>query len=530
MPEPHLSASGDSLAVRALDIARRHRALAVGVFLVVLASVVALAAELPDLYRAEALVLIDRPVAESVMRPAVAGELESRLHVIKQETLSRDRVTELMNRFNLYPELRARGEHDTAVENTRRDIVVEPTGPEQAAGRTKTVAFRLSYTGGSRETVAEVTNAIAAFYVAQNDKMRSDEATQTTQFLRVQLEEAKKELTKQEQNVRAFNNRHVGELPQQIELNLAALDRMNTQLRINGERQLRAMEERHRLAEDTMLIDSGSSVRIIEPDRARERLQTMQQDLQQMEARFTAKHPDVQRLRDEIALLERDLADAPASNASPASKPLPPSPAANALLRSRRNAIQSIDAELARLKGEDEKLRATITGLERKLESMPERQQEFSTMTRDHQGAKDLYDSLLKRFDEAQLVESMETDRQGERFRILESAIVPEGPSAPNRLQLILIGLMLAGAAAFMSVLVAEQFDTSFHSLDELRAFTRVPVLATIPQMASGRGRRIWRTALVTGCILLAIGLSAAAAAYLARDNEQLVRLLVRGA
>jgi polysaccharide chain length determinant protein (PEP-CTERM system associated) len=374
-----------------------------------------------------------------------------------------------------------------------------------------------------------VTNAIAAFYVAQNDKMRSEEATQTTKFLRLQLDEAKKELERQEQNVRAFNNRHVGELPQQIELNLAALDRMNTQLRINGERQLRAMEERHRLAEDTMIIDSGSDVRIIEPDRARERLQIMQQELQQMEARMTTKHPDVQRMRDEIALLERDIAATP-SNGSPSATPLPASPAASALLRSRKNAIQSLDAELQRLKGEDDKLRDMISGLERKLSTMPERQQEFTAVTRDHQAAKEQYDSLLKRFDEAQLVENMETDRQGERFRVLEPAMAPEGPSAPNRLQLILIGLVLATGAAFMSVLVAEQFDTTFHSVDELRAFTRVPVLATIPEIATRRGARLVRTILVTGSILLAIGATAAAAAYLARGNEQLVRLLVRGA
>src|SRR2546423_5470414 len=98
----------DSLALRALDILRRRRILAVAVFGAVLASAVAFARYLPDLYRASALVLVERPVNESIVRPAVNGELESRLHVIKQEILSRNRLTELVNRFNLYPELRKR--------------------------------------------------------------------------------------------------------------------------------------------------------------------------------------------------------------------------------------------------------------------------------------------------------------------------------------------------------------------------------------------------------------------------------------
>ena len=77
-------------------------------FATVLAAAVAFALYLPDLYKASALVLVERPVSETVVRTAVSGELESRLHVIKQEILSRDRLTELINRFDLYPELRQR--------------------------------------------------------------------------------------------------------------------------------------------------------------------------------------------------------------------------------------------------------------------------------------------------------------------------------------------------------------------------------------------------------------------------------------
>ena len=64
------------------------------------------ASPITDLYRASAIVLVERPLSDQFVRPAVSGELESRLHVIKQEILSRDRLTELINRFHLYPEMR----------------------------------------------------------------------------------------------------------------------------------------------------------------------------------------------------------------------------------------------------------------------------------------------------------------------------------------------------------------------------------------------------------------------------------------
>jgi succinoglycan biosynthesis transport protein ExoP len=518
----------DSPVLGALDIARRRRVLAVGVFTAVLAAAASFATFLPDLYRASALVLVDRPVAESFVRAAVAGELESRLHVIKQETLSRERLTELIDRFQLYPELRENGAIESALDRTRDDIQVELTGPEQVSGRTKTVAFRLNYAGRDRDTVADVTNAIASFYVQQNDRMRTQEAEQTTQFLKAQLDEAKKELDKQEQTVQSYNTRHVGQLPQQFELNLASLDRLNTQLRINGERQLRAIEQRGRLTDDALILESGSGGPTAEPDRSVDRLEKLKQDLKQVETQFTAKHPDVQRLRDEIARIERAQPAEPAR--APGAPAVDPAEVYSRLGRSRRQSIQGLDAEIAKLKEEETTLRASIAGVEQRLEGMPARQQEFTMVSRDRQSAKDLYDSLLKRYEEAQIAESMEADRRGERFRILEAAVAPEGPSAPNRLYLVILGVLAAIGAAAAAVVIAEQFDTTFHSLDELKTFTVVPVLATIPMIAVSRGSQVRRAVFVSASILIVVGLTATLAAYLARGNEDIVRLLVRAA
>src|SRR5947207_5271973 len=98
----------ESLAFRALEMFRRRKMLIAVVFAGVLASSVSFAFYLPDLFRATATLLVERPVPEAYVRQTVSGELESRLHVIKQEILSRARLTDLVNRFNLYPELRRR--------------------------------------------------------------------------------------------------------------------------------------------------------------------------------------------------------------------------------------------------------------------------------------------------------------------------------------------------------------------------------------------------------------------------------------
>jgi polysaccharide biosynthesis transport protein len=508
--------SEEPFALRALSILRRRAVLSFGVFAAVLVSTVAIALTLPDLFRATAVVLVERQLPESVVRPAVSGELESRLHVIRQEILSRARLTELIRRFNLYPDLRRR-DMDAALDQVRRDIEIELTGPEQVSGRTKTVAFNLSFTGARRETVAEVTNAIAAFYVQQNEQMRSDEAARTTQFLKSQIDAAKTEIDRDEQQIQTFTNRHVGELPQQVDVNLATLERLNTQLRINSERQLRTLEQRDKLFETPPAPPPAPVT--ASPEELR--LRNLKRELAQLEG-FPEKHPDVRRLKDSIAALESELPQNSTGSGPGASRASEPPP-------SRARTVATMDAELEALKNDEARLRDNIASVERRLEAVPYRQSELSLLSRDHQATREQYDSLLKRYEEARLGQSMEAENQGERFRVLEAAVPPAGPNAPNRPRLLIMGVFLAALIAAVLVLIVEQFDTSFHSVDELRQFTKLPVLATIPRLQPVPTLRWARAAVITASMLAGFVLVGTLAAHMARDNEPLVRLLARG-
>jgi succinoglycan biosynthesis transport protein ExoP len=511
----------EPFALRALEILRRRAVLAFAIFAAILVSAVAFALYLPDLFQARAVVLVERQLPETVVRPVVSGELESRLHVIKQEILSRARLTELIERFNLYPELRARGEMDRALEQVGRDIQVELSGPEQVTGRNKTVAFNLTFIGNTRETVADVTNAIAAFYVEQNDQMRYRDAARATQFLKAQIEQARAQLDENQRQVEAYTNRHVGELPQQVEMNLSSLDRLNTQLRLNGEQQIRVLEQRDRLYDSPAPPPAPPRVAAAAPED--ERLERLRRELAQLEG-FPSKHPDVKRLQDEISRLEAEQQARAAASPDTESAARAPE---TALLRPRTGA--ALEAELESLKAAEASIRASIATFEKRLEGVPYRQNEFALLSRNHQAAREQYDSLLKRYEEAQLGETMETENQGERFRILESAIPPTGPNAPNRPRLLILGMFLALLAAGVVVLGVEQFDTTFHTVDDLRHFTKVPVLATIPRLGPSTGRRLAHATVVTASMLVGFLAVGTLSAYIARGNELLVRLLARG-
>src|SRR5215470_3534930 len=228
-----------------LAIWSRRKWLAIPTFLAPLAAGLSLIAAVPNIYRSEATVLVDRQqVPEAFVKSTVTSALETRLHTISQEVLSRSRLEHLINQLDLYGDLRKQASLEMVIERMRSDIKLELKSAELRGLREATVAFTISYQGRDPDRVALVANTLASFYIDENLKARERQATGTAEFLKVQLTETKKRLDEQEQRVSAFKRRYLGELPQQMETNLTTLDRLHAQLRQNADSQTRAAERR----------------------------------------------------------------------------------------------------------------------------------------------------------------------------------------------------------------------------------------------------------------------------------------------
>src|SRR5438034_9710384 len=231
-----------------LDVWMRRKWVALVVFGAVVAAAASIAVSLPDLYRATATVLVEtQHVSEEFVRSSVSAELETRIQTIREDVMSRARLGDLITRFDLYPELRAKGlAFDAIIEHMRKDVDLELDTVAPIGGRTPTIAFAIRYSGRDPQRVAQITNVLAQLYVLENSKIREGQAVRTAEFLKAQLDDVKKELDAQERRATEFNLSHIGELPQQVAANLASLERLNTQLRLNGENQVRAMDRRER--------------------------------------------------------------------------------------------------------------------------------------------------------------------------------------------------------------------------------------------------------------------------------------------
>jgi polysaccharide biosynthesis transport protein len=535
------------------EVWTRRKWLAILVFTGPFAVTVSLAVALPNLYRSTATLLLERlQPSETFVKSSVTSNLETRLHTISPEILSRSRLQELIVQFDLYPEFRKQATPEEVVERMRRDIRMQFTGrdirmdpkggetPKWLEAQDERGAFTLSFRGRDPETVAKVTNTLASLFVKENLKLREGQAAGTAEFLRVQLEEMKRKLDREEQQLSEFKERHLGALPEQAAVNQTTLERLNAELRLNKESQARILEwmDRERLTRQLALarqLGAGSSAPPIDyslfPDgdtgdaeviTARLQLARLKQELTDLRAHFSEKYPDVIRAKAEIAALERQLATADGNDGSTGkpSSPLNPSRPDDGKVRSKS------EKELNSLRQEEKALRQAIAMYQRRVDNAPLREQEYQEQFGDYKTIKDHYSTLVQRHQEALVAESMEQGQKGDQVRLLDPAIPSTRPAAPNRVLLIFIGLILSSGLAGGAVRLIELRDTSFHTLHELRAFTKVPVLASIPRIVTKADTfRFW---LGTAAALTGLAILVGITGYIAQGNEQLVWMLDR--
>ncbi|HEY3645475.1 MAG TPA: hypothetical protein VGM16_09065 [Gammaproteobacteria bacterium] len=477
---------------------KRRKWQALAVFVVAFAATASFVASLPDIYSSTATVMVNQqvPQADAGNGPGAQGQ-DSRLDAVSEEVLSRDRLLALIDRFDLYPRMRKSASEDALLTRMRQDIQLQRKSGPQQWGQDPTFAFTLSYQGWSPKLVSQVTNALADSYVDQNNHMRSQQAVATLNTLQSQLSDIKHKLDMQGQRINAFRASHLGELPEQQATSLAMLQQLDGQLHENAQSLTQTLQQRQSEAAQKY---SGSQADDVSD------LPALEDQLAALRSRYTDQYPDVVRLKQQIAALKKQqdqrAAAAPADDSQADASP---------------------DTTVKSYQDEDSRLRTEIAGYQARLENMPVREQQLQSLMQGYAETQDVYSSLLKRYEETPLPQA-----PGGQYRVLERAVTPTDPSGPNRMRLLLLCLVASLGLAAALVFLLEQMDPTFHSVDELRAFSRVPVLANIPQIITRqdvwRGRLRFGTAAISVVVLTLV--VAQGASFMGRGNTGLVWML----
>jgi polysaccharide biosynthesis transport protein len=473
---------------------------------------------LPNVYESSASLLVNQVPDPAQMQLEATWQVDERLQAIKQQALSRNRLMQVAEQFDLYPKLRANGEIAALVDRFQHDVKVEVTSTVPRNDRVSTVAFKVSYLGTDPETVARVANRMAQFYVDRNDEMRTGQAARTAALLKQELDGTKSRLDRMDQQVVNFATSNAGALPQQVSSALAKYAQATQQLQMNMGEQSRLLERRDDLqSEIANLSTPGVSADVTDPA---VQLARAQRELEELKLRFADSMPEVREKKKEIASLE----------AAAATKTKTPSDTTPTRLATLQSQLASINTRLEQLKKNSDDVRASMRSYDSIIDRSPLRDAQFGQISRDVQSTRDRYEQLQKRYQDAVLAERAERRPGDEEFQILDAAEPAASPAAPSRPLLIVGSVVVAAALGIGLALLLGLFDTSFGSVDELRAFTHVPVLVTIP-IISTRAER-WRHVVAWSAIGVVVVIALAAIGvgvfFRVQHADGIARMLLR--
>lgn len=524
--EPSSGHPGFSLRSIARTVWKRKVCI-ISIWILLSLAAVAIVRQLPPIYVAEALILVDsQKIPEKFVSATVASDLDNRIAAIRQTLLSGGELKKIIDDFGLYQKERKTHFEEEILELMRGDISItlEPvSGKDKQPG-----AFRIGYQGSDPGAVTRVANRLTDLYVEQNLKTREGQAEGTAEFLDTQLKEAKKRLDELEAAVSSYKLKHNGELPQQETSLASGLSGLHTRLQANLDAINRAQQTKiiQESALSAMEANAAAQMRALDPagraagapvaaapgaQTSRKTSEILQERLEMLLAEYTDKHPDVINLRAALEAAKRfeeqqqarELTPKPKSTNPPAGVGGDPPPVLTAepveLAHTREQIaglkaqIKVAETELVNRTIEQQRILRDIDRYQSRIEGLPVREQEMAQITRDYEMSKDNYKSLLDKRMAATMALDMERRQQSERFTILDRARTPEKPVKPKKPLLYALGslgsLVLGLLAGFIIELRRDVFLGEWELPDDTTVLARLPYIE-VPAQSSGTGPR----------------------------------------
>src|ERR1700733_5491402 len=480
---------------------------------------------LPPKYLSSTLILVEQPsMPKDYVTPNVNDDLQERMQSITQQILSRTRLLHIIDQFSLYDSPRSQRSADQKVDRMRKDIAIDLVRDE----RNQITAFNVSYSSRDPRIAQQVTSELTNLFINENLEVRQQQSEDTTSFLQSQLETARKTLSAQEEKIREFKGQHVGELPAQVGSNLQILAGLQSQLQ-NEEDALNTAKQQ-RVYLETLLTQyrslqgapkTSGGVATLGLPAIDDELQKLRAQLADLSSHYTDRHPDVRKLKQQIAETEktrdRIIADLQARSSEPVGEAATtPEPSAMtdpaSPMVQLQGQMQSNRVEIANRERAVADLKTKVVDYQARLNQEPIREQQLSDLTRGYEQSKANYDDLLKKKNESAMATSMELLQQGERFRIIDPPSLPGKPEFPNRLKFCGIGLGIGLALGAVVAGGLEMIDDRIHDEKELRKLLPVAVISEIPAIEAPADERRahrslwigWATAAVVSVTILA--------------------------
>jgi uncharacterized protein involved in exopolysaccharide biosynthesis len=528
---PDLEENAKSLADYLSIIKRRKKPMQLTAAVVI---VLALLAALfwPPTYRATATILIEeQEIPQDLVRSTITGFANQQIKVISQRVLTLNTILDISQKYGLWSEEDMRRMPKTEIvekfqKRMKLDVVsAEVMDPRFGRPMEATIAFTLAFNHRNPVIAQKVTNELVNLYMNENLKNRTEKTATTSQFLKGEADELHNHMKDIEEKISAFKQVNEGALPELYQYNLNVIERVDMELNESKSRLTELQKHKLELQANMAQISPYAATELPNGERAlsdHDRLKALQSDYRNKSALYSADHPDVIRLKREIDHLEQLLGSGTSDkdfflqlkaeqeklaalkqtytpthpevlkqqrvvetlqkdqSAQVAAREVHADNPAYVLLETQ---LKSTESEIVSLNSRIADLNEKVARFEGYLAKAPNVEKSYTELMRDLQTTNAKFQEIKAKQMEAELAQNLETERKGERYMLIEPPILPEEPVSPNRIAIVLIGIILAGVAAAAAAGIAEMLDESVKGASELFELIGGTPLATIPYL-----------------------------------------------
>jgi polysaccharide chain length determinant protein (PEP-CTERM system associated) len=456
-------------------------------------------------YTSQSLVLVvGQKVPEGIVQSVVTQDLSQRIATLQQQVLSQERLQPMLERVGF---AKPGQDLDEAIEGIRNNMSVEPVvtdlsqassgGKKKPGQGTSVPGFTVNYTAATARRAQLICNELTSLLLTENLRSREDVARGTTDFLSKQVEDTKRNLDELDSKLAAFKKQYMGQLPGDEDNNLKILMGLNSQLESNTQTLSRAQQDKayteSLLAQQLSAWKNSQSAS--NPQSLQQQLSQLQTQLIELQARYTADHPDVIKTQADISEVKKRLAEVNSPSAKgtdiSADKESASEPPEIRQLRLQVHQYEDLISQATR---DQKRLTQEISVYQGRVSLSPAIEEQYKQLARDYENTQKVYQDLLADKSKSDIALKMEQQQEGEQMRMLNPANLPDLPSFPNRILFAGAGL---GAGLGLGVGLAlwlEFRDNSIRTQADAEAALDLPMLVAVPwvvetPVANGNGK-----------------------------------------
>jgi len=454
-----------------LNLAKKNKVLCIVTALTVMTVITVVSYLLPNKFEARSTVFIEKSVISELLKGLTfTPSAEDKIKVLSYALNSRTLISKVLDELDLKKGSEAEQEKQIKQMQDNTQIKIKD----------KEGLFVISFQDRSPKIARDYVNALVRRYIDENTSSKRQESYGATQFVSEQLSAFKEKLDKSEEAANAFKSGSGS---------IASMDPSLLLKDINDSQQ-RLDDLRIRQTQLETVLAGLSKV-----SSAQSNMPALQKKLQELQLQYTDNYPEIQRVKEDIRALDEQLKSGQGV-AKPVDSPEYAKLASE--LRALRQAETNLSNNIARNRG--------------LLHSIPAARATLESLEREKSSQKTLYESMLARQGQSEVSKQMEVQDKSTVFRIVDPAVLPFKPVSPDRVKIILMGILAGIGGGLGLIVLKDQMDSTIKNVDMARHFG-FPVLAVIPRIEdplklvkqAKRDRKIYIAAALYFSMILAV-------------------------